>query len=353
MNDNNLDALLTFVNSISLVVFIKDTKNNVVGMNNYAKSILDRYEKDNIFNGGDHVFGDASSMIYEDDLHIIKTKKPIMGKIEKINPFGGEEKIVMVDKVPHLNSVGEVDFIFIISQDLTEETRIRLELESITPLASIGQNTAELVHNLKNSLTLAISATESISKEAPASNKLNTLNVAHGRILASVEEVLLFKPDQDSKSKEERLETNIYEEIQNSILEIEQSGKDPSIREYLSFTCEQNYMTPMKPLHFRQIITNLINNSIDAIKDVAKKRIKINAQVLNNVIMIDVVDNGEGIVAENIGKIFEPKFSTKEYSSALESGNGLGLSFVKRTIESYGGKIRVSSFPQEGELPQK
>jgi two-component system, NtrC family, sensor kinase len=55
-----------------------------------------------------------------------------------------------------------------------------------------------------------------------------------------------------------------------------------------------------------------------------------------------VKDNGNGISQENLPKIFEPYFSTKE------TGTGLGLAIVKRVIEKHNGTIEVESKEGEG-----
>jgi signal transduction histidine kinase len=55
-----------------------------------------------------------------------------------------------------------------------------------------------------------------------------------------------------------------------------------------------------------------------------------------------VADNGEGIPAELLPRIFEPHFST------TTSGSGLGLAIVRRLVESWGGSIEVESEPGEG-----
>jgi len=61
-----------------------------------------------------------------------------------------------------------------------------------------------------------------------------------------------------------------------------------------------------------------------------------------NAVEIDISDTGGGIKPENIGKVFDPFFSTKD------SGTGLGLSLAHRIIENHGGAITVKSAPGEG-----
>ena len=60
------------------------------------------------------------------------------------------------------------------------------------------------------------------------------------------------------------------------------------------------------------------------------------------VVRLSVCDNGPGIASENLGKIFEPLFTTKSF------GVGLGLSTVRELVEKHGGTIDVASLPGHG-----
>ena len=57
----------------------------------------------------------------------------------------------------------------------------------------------------------------------------------------------------------------------------------------------------------------------------------------HQMIRIDISDTGKGIAAEDLGRIFDPYFTTKP------TGTGLGLAIVYKIIEAHGGEIRVSS----------
>ncbi|WP_022854490.1 ATP-binding protein [Thermodesulfatator atlanticus] len=89
-----------------------------------------------------------------------------------------------------------------------------------------------------------------------------------------------------------------------------------------------------------QIIRNILNNAYQAIK--GKGYIRISAKKENENVVVTVIDSGPGIPQELREKIFEPHFSTKEGST------GLGLSFVKKEIESLGGSIELIQKPNCG-----
>lgn len=91
-----------------------------------------------------------------------------------------------------------------------------------------------------------------------------------------------------------------------------------------------------------QIFNNLIKNAIQAIPDDNIGIITITSEKTDTKIRIAIQDNGCGISADNIEKIFQPNFTTKN------SGMGLGLAISKSIIENSGGMIWVESTIGEG-----
>jgi signal transduction histidine kinase len=84
------------------------------------------------------------------------------------------------------------------------------------------------------------------------------------------------------------------------------------------------------------VIINLINNSIEAMRDanIANPSIKIETSFIDKgCIQTSIIDNGPGVNAESISRLFMPYFTTKPYAM------GLGLAISKMIIESHGGKI--------------
>jgi two-component system NtrC family sensor kinase len=94
----------------------------------------------------------------------------------------------------------------------------------------------------------------------------------------------------------------------------------------------------------QQVFLNLMNNAIDAIGKDGEISIVTNYLARNNMVAIDIHDNGPGIPKEILGKIFDPFFTTKE----VGKGTGLGLSISYSIIEKLGGQIRVASEVGQG-----
>ena len=91
----------------------------------------------------------------------------------------------------------------------------------------------------------------------------------------------------------------------------------------------------------RSALTNLIINSLQAIdRPGGKLSIKVSSQ--DGRARIEVSDTGRGIAAEDISRVFEPYYSTKE------TGTGLGLAIARKAVDDHHGTIWVKSKVGEG-----
>ncbi|QEC61288.1 sensor histidine kinase [Mucilaginibacter ginsenosidivorans] len=110
-----------------------------------------------------------------------------------------------------------------------------------------------------------------------------------------------------------------------------------------------NYQAPEDPFkvsadrdQLLRCFNNLLKNAIEAIPQGRDGVIEIAHMITNGAILLSIKDNGNGIPANLREKIFEPNFTTKS------SGTGLGLAFVKNSIENAGGKVWFETVIGEG-----
>ncbi len=90
-----------------------------------------------------------------------------------------------------------------------------------------------------------------------------------------------------------------------------------------------------------QVLTNLINNSINYGKTGGETRFRI--YILDDIVTIEVADDGLGIEESQIPRLFERFFRVEKSRNRNEGGTGLGLAIVKHIIESHGQTINVRS----------
>jgi len=105
-------------------------------------------------------------------------------------------------------------------------------------------------------------------------------------------------------------------------------------------------LVSVDPDQIHQVITNLILNSISAMKNKSdgKATMKFTTWFDIKHVYIQIEDNGKGITPDKLNKIFDPFFTTK----GSGKGTGLGLSFCDRIINDHGGIISVRSEPDKG-----
>jgi signal transduction histidine kinase len=93
-----------------------------------------------------------------------------------------------------------------------------------------------------------------------------------------------------------------------------------------------------------RVFNNLLKNAIQAIPENKKGEIKVALQESNKNIIIRIADNGSGINAAVIDKIFVPNFTTKT------GGMGLGLAIVKNIVDGIGGTIWFETVKEKGSI---
>ena len=112
-------------------------------------------------------------------------------------------------------------------------------------------------------------------------------------------------------------------------------------------TVEQQIPTDLPPLWIdqellRNCILNFVSNAAQAMPNGGT--MTLGAELEGNQVKLTFADQGEGISQEDISKIFQPYFTTKDL------GIGLGLAITERIIKEHGGEIRVDSTPDKGTL---
>jgi signal transduction histidine kinase len=108
--------------------------------------------------------------------------------------------------------------------------------------------------------------------------------------------------------------------------------------------CEADVRVQIAAHELRQIVTNLIANAVDAVaEDEAVIGVRVFREGGHALLVVE--DNGEGIAAGDLGRIFEAFYSTKE-----EVGTGIGLWVSKELAEKNGGRIAVESTRERGTL---
>jgi nitrogen fixation/metabolism regulation signal transduction histidine kinase len=195
-----------------------------------------------------------------------------------------------------------------------------------------------LAHEIKNPLTpiqLAVQRLEERIVTDPASVQ-NILNESLDIIKQEIENLRLLAQDFSSFAKISKAQRENFDP-ESSIRDI--------CRSYaadfkLDLDLQPNLYILFDKTHFYQVITNILQNAIDASSP--DQAIEIKLSLEKNYVILGIKDYGSGIESDDLSRVFEPYFSRKS------KGTGLGLALVKKLCEANAAIVRVKSKPGEG-----
>ncbi|MGF1636156.1 MAG: ATP-binding protein [Cyclobacteriaceae bacterium] len=140
----------------------------------------------------------------------------------------------------------------------------------------------------------------------------------------------------------EKTKAKVHEGINNTLKIL--NHKINKISAKIDLSCEEDVPPiPMFVSEMNQLWTNLLDNALDAVAEVHDPVIEIICTKAVEKVVVQIKDNGKGIAPEDLSRIWEPFFTTKE----MGKGTGLGLEMVKSIVEMHAGSIKATSQPGE------
>jgi signal transduction histidine kinase/putative methionine-R-sulfoxide reductase with GAF domain len=217
----------------------------------------------------------------------------------------------------------------------TEAQLIRSE-----KLAALGQLAAGIAHEIRNPLTsiniLIHSMTENLPPEHSRWEDLKVIEEEISRINEIVDQFLRFaRPSPPLLGKVEV--SPLFEETLQLLrpqIERQKISVQKDFRSLPPVTADKEQM--------KQVILNLLLNAIQAMPKGGRLDLSGQVSTDDQWVQLSILDSGIGIPPEDIEKLFDPFFSTKE------GGVGLGLSIAHRIIDQHHGKIEIESRPEQG-----
>ena len=228
-----------------------------------------------------------------------------------------------------------------ISQQKNDEKTklaLKLELDKKTKLAELGLLIEGISHNLNSPLNNIMGYTQLIRRKYPDDDDFEKI-MKNGERMTEIIKSLMLRMNNQIQSKKQK---NNINEIVNA--EISYWNHNLFFKNNINKKIILDKTIPFFYGYYgdiNQTLTNLISNSVDAVKDQNEREITIQTSQNEEYILISVEDNGPGILPENLDKIFDSFFTTK--TSINKISRGLGLSFSKQTIENLGGKLECVS----------
>ncbi|MCL2243378.1 MAG: ATP-binding protein [Treponema sp.] len=257
--------------------------------------------------------------------------------------YQGRSRLLSVNVVPLVHD-RHITGTLIYMEDITEKRRVESRLRRAENLASLTTLAAGVAHEIKNplgSISIHLQLLQkTLAKKNKSSDKamdkyFDVLKEEVYRLNRIVVDFLFAVRPMALELREGDINALVTKIVEFVRLEMEQS--------HILCLLELDENLPkvlMDERYMKQAILNLVTNARAAMPDGGVFTIATNR--MENEIQILICDTGIGISRENLVKIFDPYFTTKE------TGTGLGLTQVYKIIREHQGEISVDAAPGEG-----
>src|ERR1700704_5011823 len=228
--------------------------------------------------------------------------------------------------------------------------RLLKELAQKERLASLGQASAEFVHDLGNPLTIVWGYVQLLAKKLEQSEKENgSANPTSAKELNIIEqnvrlcrELLTMWQSYGSVEASPHKPISVTQIVREVVKGVGPMAAQSGV-ELQCDICDDPGTLLGDPVQIMRAIQNVIINALQASTE-KKGSVVVSCTRKDFYVNVRVEDTGYGIAPAQMAKIFDPYFTTKQG----KSGTGLGLYITKKVVEDHNGSIKVDSTPQVG-----
>lgn len=239
----------------------------------------------------------------------------------------------------HNTAVGKL----IILRDITARKETYDKLITHNRLASIGEFTSGIVHEINNPLSVVLMTSELLQGyDLPddISNDIRIIHMETERAANIVNGLLTFI----RKQPEKKQLVNLNEILDKTLELLDHEIQLDDIEITKAFESDIPDVMASE-FQISQVFSNIILNAIYFLNETNNEsKLIISTNAMKDVIHISIKDNGPGIDPEDITRLFQPFYTTKE----IGRGTGLGLSICHGIITEHQGKIWAESNPGDG-----
>jgi PAS domain S-box-containing protein len=386
--EERLEKINSFLDSIvenvPIMLFVKDAGSLRFQLFNKAGENLLGYRRADLIGKNDYDFfpRKEADFFIQKDREVLEGRKLLDIPEEEIQTQSGI-KVLHTMKIPILDEQGTPRYLLGISEDITERKRLRSWLAQSEKLASIGRLSAGVAHEINNPLAFVANNLTVLERDCQGLLRLveayeaerSRLGATGPQGLLAIEALAeeidlpyiranlarLLERTREGLGRVTRIIHSLRghariapSERQHVFLpDVLETGLDviqPRLKA-LQIQVERDYQNAPR-IHciftdINQVISNLLVNACQAIEAQPPSRagrIALAVRPEGEDVSIEVADNGCGIAPENLPRLFDPFFTTRD----VREGSGLGLWVCHSIISAHGGRIEVDSQPGEG-----
>jgi PAS domain S-box-containing protein len=230
------------------------------------------------------------------------------------------------------------------SHDITERKRLEHQLLHSERLATIGEMSAKVAHEIRNPLSSISLNTELLYDEISNDNGERNKDAENliQSILKEVDSLTEMSDEYLRFARFPKLETRPAS-INNVLIELTKFFNKEMVQRGISL--KENYASNLPQLlldtnQIKQAFLNILKNSFESMPEGGK--LSISTRLKGENVEVNVTDTGSGINRSDVRRVFDPFYSTKV------NGTGLGLALTMKTVEGHGGDIICKSTIPKG-----
>ena len=271
--------------------------------------------------------------------------KPVLNNVNAIMTKDGRERVITWSGRRLLNLEGEVVGVLAVGNDVTELKEAERKLVQSERLAAIGEMVAGLAHESRNALQRSQASLEMLALDLEGDQEKNSLI---NRIQRALQELQRLYEEVRNYAAPIQLDVeNLLPErlIQETWLDL--CGSHPHDIHRLRITDESNGQTFRGDQNrIQQVIRNVLDNSVAMAPASSILNVHIEKSSINGARAIGLrfCDQGPGFDTDQIGKVFEPFYTTKS------RGTGLGLAISRRIVEAHKGQLTAANHSRGGAM---
>lgn len=330
-----------FFENIPSAIITADISGNITSINNTACQILG-CDKDEIL--GKSIYDESVSGKLYPLANLLKDgleKEAVYIKhILKVKSIGNKEVPIMVNTSIQKDSSGKILGFIGAFRSLEEIKNFEESMVRARNLASIGELSAGMAHEIRNPLTSIKGYAQFVKLELGEDNPLNEdINIIISevdRLNGILDRFLTFA--RPTQPKLEKCNVNSIVKDVIRLLSMDKVQKNIAVRTEMD-SLPDSFLDPEQ---IEQAILNIAINAVQSMKDGGVLTFSTHYNPNEKVVEINISDTGPGIPSESLEDIFEPFYTTKP------KGTGLGLAITSTIIENHKGYIEVKTIPEQG-----
>ncbi|MDP8246067.1 MAG: ATP-binding protein [Candidatus Hinthialibacter antarcticus] len=248
---------------------------------------------------------------------------------------------LQVSALPMLEN-GEPTGLVVTFHDLSEIRKLEEQVRRQDRLASLGRMSAGVAHEIRNPLGIIRGSAQLLNKrfgDQAAEEGLTTFIIEEvNRLSRVVNDFLMF-----ARPPEPVIDAVSAHDLAAQINAYTEPNDEGAVYSFETIVEPDLPPIAIDPALCKEAFLNLILNAQQAMPDGGAIQIHIKRWD-GNTAAVEIKDQGSGISPEQIDRIFDPFYTSKD------TGTGLGLSLVHQIISSHGGRVEVESIHGEGSL---